>query len=104
MRLERHLAVLRANLRLSFLLAMQYRWEFLLDGAMSLLWTAAAIVPLYLVFEERPRIAGWTYAMDAARGLTAGAVDAGEKPSVASAIVKCYLTEAMRSVISPIRA
>ncbi len=44
------------------------------------------------------RIAAMTYAMDAARRLTAGAVDAGEKPAVASAIVKCYLTEGMRSV------
>jgi acyl-CoA dehydrogenase len=47
---------------------------------------------------ERPlaRIAGLTYLMDATRRLTAGAVDAGEKPSVASAIAKCYLTEGMR--------
>jgi acyl-CoA dehydrogenase len=44
------------------------------------------------------RIAGLTYAMDAARRMTSGAVDAGEKPAVASAIVKCYLTEGMRSV------
>lgn len=59
--MARHLAVLRANLRLSFLIAMQYRWEFLLDGVMSVGWTAAAIVPLYLVFEERATIAGWSY-------------------------------------------
>ncbi len=50
------------------------------------------------IHEPLARIAGWTYAMDAARVLTAGAVDAGEKPSVASAIVKYTLTEAMRSV------
>jgi acyl-CoA dehydrogenase len=42
------------------------------------------------------RIAGLTYAANAARRLTAGAVDDGEKPAVASAIVKCYLTESMR--------
>jgi acyl-CoA dehydrogenase len=47
---------------------------------------------------EQPlaRIAGLTYLMDATRRLTSGAVDAGEKPSVASAIAKCYLTEGMR--------
>jgi acyl-CoA dehydrogenase len=44
------------------------------------------------------RIAGFTYAMDGARRMTSGAVDAGEKPAVASAIVKCYLTEGMRAV------
>lgn len=59
--IARHLAVLGASLRLSFLLAMQYRWDFLLDGVMSIAWTAGAIVPLYLVFEDRAAIAGWTY-------------------------------------------
>lgn len=51
------------------------------------------------VAEVLGRIAGNTYAMDAARGLTTLAVDSGEKPSVASAIVKYHLTERMRGVI-----
>jgi acyl-CoA dehydrogenase len=46
------------------------------------------------------RIAGLTYLMDATRRLTVGAVDAGEKPSVASAIAKCYLTEGMRQTVN----
>jgi acyl-CoA dehydrogenase len=46
------------------------------------------------------RIGGLTYAMDAARRLTVGAVDDGEKPSVASAIVKAYLTESMRTAVN----
>lgn len=49
------------QLRLSMLLAMQYRWDFLLDGVMGVFWTVTALVPLYLVFQERPTIAGWTY-------------------------------------------
>jgi len=48
--------------------------------------------------EPLARIAGMTYAAEAVRVLTSGAVDAGEKPAVASAIVKCYMTEAMRTV------
>ncbi|MFT5290392.1 MAG: acyl-CoA dehydrogenase [Planctomycetota bacterium] len=48
--------------------------------------------------ERLARIAGLTYGMDAARNLTSSAVDAGEKPSVASAIVKAYLTESMRTL------
>ena len=44
------------------------------------------------------RIAALTYAMDGVRHVTAGSVDEGEKPAVASAIVKCYLTEASRQV------
>jgi acyl-CoA dehydrogenase len=51
------------------------------------------------VEEPVARIAGLTYLMDAARRLTLGAVDAGEKPSVLSAIVKAWLTEGMRDVV-----
>ena len=52
------------------------------------------------VEEAIARIAGNTYIMDAARVMTAGAVDMGEKPSVVSAIVKYHLTERGRQVIS----
>jgi len=50
------------------------------------------------VEEALARIAGLTYMMDAARTLTAVAVDQGESPSVISAVVKYHLTEAMRRV------
>jgi len=50
--------------------------------------------------EPLARIAGHTYLMDAARRLTVGAIDAGEKPAVISAIVKRYLTEGMRAVVN----
>jgi len=46
------------------------------------------------------RIGGLTYMMDAARTLTAVALDRGEKPAVISAIVKYHLTENMRKVIN----
>ena len=52
------------------------------------------------VEEPLARIASNAYLMDAARTLTAGAVDQGEKPSVISAIVKYHLTERMRNVIN----
>ncbi|HED64574.1 MAG TPA: acyl-CoA dehydrogenase [Planctomycetes bacterium] len=48
------------------------------------------------IAEPLARIAGRAYMMEGARRMTAAAVDMGEKPAVASAIVKCYLTEAMR--------
>ncbi|MFZ2587147.1 MAG: acyl-CoA dehydrogenase [Alphaproteobacteria bacterium] len=41
-----------------------------------------------------------TYMMNATRRLTCGAVDAGEHPSVASAIAKAYLTEGARNAIN----
>lgn len=51
---------------------------------------------------EQPlaRIAALTYQMDAARTLTLGALDIGEKPSVISAIVKYHLTENYRRCIN----
>ena len=50
--------------------------------------------------EPLARIGGHAYLMDAARRLTCAAVDGGESPAVLSAIVKAYLTEAMRRVIN----
>ena len=50
--------------------------------------------------EPLARIGGLTYVMNAARRLTAGAVDAGEHPVGASAIVKAYLTDSMRRVVN----
>ncbi len=52
------------------------------------------------VEEALARIGGNTYMMDAARVMTAGAVDLGEKPSVISAIVKYHLTERGRQVLN----
>jgi acyl-CoA dehydrogenase len=50
--------------------------------------------------EPLARIGANLYTMDAARAMTAGAVDLGEKPSVISAIVKYHLTERGRAVIN----
>jgi len=44
------------------------------------------------------RIAGTMYWLNAVRVVTAGAVDAGEHPSVVSAIAKCWSTEALRRI------
>jgi len=52
------------------------------------------------VEEALGRIAANAYMMDAARVMTAGAVDAGEKPAVISAIVKYHLTERARQCVN----
>ncbi len=44
------------------------------------------------------RMAGYTYIMDAARSVTAGAIDGGERPSVPSAMLKYHVTEFGRVV------
>jgi acyl-CoA dehydrogenase len=49
--------------------------------------------------EPLARIGGLAYVMNATRALTCGAVDAGERPAVVSAIAKAYLTEGMRAAL-----
>src|SRR5262245_1807901 len=44
------------------------------------------------------RMVGYTYTMDAARAVTAGAIDGGEKPSVPSAMLKDHVTEMGRQI------
>ncbi len=50
--------------------------------------------------EPLARIGGLAYLMEAARVMTCGAVDLGEKPSVISAIAKYHLTEMMRQIVN----
>ena len=52
------------------------------------------------VEEALTRIGAYTYMMDATRSMTAGAIDLGEKPSVASAIAKYHVTELARKVVN----
>ena len=52
------------------------------------------------VEEALARIGGHAYMIDAARTLTASAVDMGERPSVISAIVKYHCTERARMVVN----
>ncbi len=52
------------------------------------------------VEEALARIGGLTYIMDSGRRLTCAALDMGEKPSVASGILKYFNTENMRSVLN----
>jgi acyl-CoA dehydrogenase len=52
------------------------------------------------ISEVLARIAGTSYIMNAARGFTTAALDSGEEPSVASAIIKYHLTERMRVIVN----
>ena len=52
------------------------------------------------VEEPLGRMAGMTYMMNAARAATLQMVDEGERPAIASAILKYHLTEGMRSIVN----
>jgi ABC-2 type transport system permease protein len=57
----RTLRVVRALLHASVALALQYRIEFVVEGALALLWMAVTLVPLLVVFGNRGAVAGWTF-------------------------------------------
>ena len=60
--MTRYMRLLGVQARASLLLALQYRLDFVVDGAMSLFWTATAIVPLMVLYQQRTSVAGWTWA------------------------------------------
>lgn len=57
----RYARLLRAQLRASLLLGLQYRMDFVLDAVVSTFWTGAAILPLFIVFRSRSLVAGWSF-------------------------------------------
>jgi ABC-2 type transport system permease protein len=61
--MTRYLRLLWLQVRTSALLAAQYRWDFLVDGVISMFWAATAVVPLFVVYGDpsRPGIPGWSF-------------------------------------------
>jgi ABC-2 type transport system permease protein len=81
--MRRYLRLFWIQLRASLATAMQYRVNFLVDGAMSLWWMLWTLVPLWVVFGNRESVAGWTFPeallvaawFTALRGVLAGAIN-----------------------------
>jgi acyl-CoA dehydrogenase len=78
-------------------------------GAMTAAWTTGAYARIRKQFgmsvgkfegveQVLARIVGTTYIMNAARSVTTGAIDGGERPAVPAAILKMHLTEMGRVV------
>ncbi|HET7824505.1 MAG TPA: ABC-2 family transporter protein [Anaeromyxobacter sp.] len=57
----RYLRLLGVQLRASATVAMQYRVDFLVQGALALFWASWSIVPVVVVFGGRRGVAGWTF-------------------------------------------
>ncbi|HTN51437.1 MAG TPA: ABC-2 family transporter protein [Anaeromyxobacter sp.] len=57
----RYLRLLEVQLRASLQTSLQYRVEFLVEGALALFWTGWSLVPLLVVFGSREQVAGWTF-------------------------------------------
>jgi ABC-2 type transport system permease protein len=59
--MTRYVRLLGVQLRVSLALAAQYRADFSLEGLMALFWLGWNLVPLMIVYQQRPSIAGWSY-------------------------------------------
>lgn len=57
----RYLKLLWIQLKTSMLLAVQYRYEFLVEGPIMILWAITAVVPLFVIYADRTAIAGWAF-------------------------------------------
>jgi ABC-2 type transport system permease protein len=86
----RYLRLLAVQFRASLQSAMQYRVDFLVQGAMAFFWMAWAVVPLLVVYGTRDSVAGWDFDQAlvvmgwflAMKGVLEGAVN----PSLASVV------------------
>ncbi len=59
--MRRYLRLLAVQLRASTAISLQYRVEFLGEGALALFWVAWSLVPLLVVYGHRPAVAGWSF-------------------------------------------
>lgn len=57
----RYARLFGVQLRASMQTSMQYRLDFVLEGAMSIYWLAWNLVPLMILFGQRDTVAGWDF-------------------------------------------
>ncbi len=58
---RRYESLLGAQLRVSWLLALRYRLDFIAEGIMSAFWSATAVVPLLVIYARDSTIPGWSF-------------------------------------------
>ncbi len=57
----RYARLLGAQVRASALTLLQYRFDFLAEGVLEILWALTALIPLFVVFRARQAVAGWSF-------------------------------------------
>lgn len=57
----RYWRLLGAQVRASTLTLLQYRLDFFADGVLEILWATTALVPLFVIFQSRESVAGWSF-------------------------------------------
>ena len=59
--MARYLRLLFIQLRASVQTALQYRFDFLFEGFTAVFWTATTFVPIFIAYDRREDVAGWTF-------------------------------------------
>jgi ABC-2 type transport system permease protein len=57
----RYLTLLGIQVRAALLQAVQYRSNFAAEGLVEVVWACGMLVPLMVVYGDRPSVAGWGY-------------------------------------------
>ena len=78
------------RVRTSLTTGLAYRWDFLIDLFMSLLWAGVAVLPLWVIGATRTGVEGWSYPeMVVVTGwflLLKGVIDAAVNPSLMAVV------------------
>jgi len=82
--------LLAVQARASIVTSMQYRADFIVQGAMSLYWLGWNLLPLFVLYQDRDAVAGWSFGgalvvmgwFVVVRGILEGAIS----PSLAAVI------------------
>lgn len=59
--MTRYLQLFAIQVRASLLLALQYRLDFFLQFGIAIFWSTSTLVPLWVLFSQRPGVAGWSW-------------------------------------------
>lgn len=57
----RYARLLRVQLGMSAVAAMQYRVDFVVRGLIASLWSTLTLIPVFVVFGVREQVAGWSF-------------------------------------------
>ena len=86
----RYARLLWVQVRASLLLGIQYRADFWLDAIISVFYTVAAVVPLFIVFHGRQSLGGWSFGeallVSGWFALLEGILQGGINPSLANVV------------------
>jgi ABC-2 type transport system permease protein len=58
----RYLGLFWVRVRASLQVTLQYRWEFVFGSIMAVFWMFWNLMPMIIVWGQRPSIAGWSFA------------------------------------------